>query len=140
MARSWLSVIRRYLAGIALLNLAWEAAHMPLYDLWSTGTLGQIVFYGLHCTVGDVLIALSALMIALMLFGTAAWPADRYGRVAAVATALGFAYTAGSEWYNVRIADGWSYADAMPLVFGIGLTPLLQWLIVPPAVFWWARR
>ena len=140
MDRDWLSLLARYLAAIFVLNLVWEAAHMPLYDLWSTGSIRQVLLYGAHCTVGDVLIALSSLVAALFVSGTAEWPATRYGRVAAIAVLFGFAYTVGSEWYNVRIAGSWTYAEGMPLIFGIGLTPLLQWLIVPPAAFWWAKR
>jgi hypothetical protein len=44
------------------------------------------------------------------------------------------AYTAGSEWYNVYRAGSWTYTVDMPLIFGIGLAPLLQWLILPPAL------
>jgi hypothetical protein len=44
---------------------------------------------------------------------------------------LGLAYTVFSEWYNVYQLHAWSYAASMPLVAGIGLTPLMQWLIVP---------
>jgi len=49
------------------------------------------------------------------------------------AIALGAAYTVFSEWLNVEIRRSWSYAASMPVVpfLGTGLTPLLQWLIVP---------
>jgi len=35
--------------------------------------------------------------------------------------------------YNVYEANAWAYSARMPLVFGIGLAPLLQWLVVPVA-------
>ena len=44
------------------------------------------------------------------------------------------AFTAWSEWYNVYRAGNWGYTASMPLIFGIGLSPLLQWLILPPAM------
>jgi len=44
---------------------------------------------------------------------------------------MGLGYTVFSEWYNVYRIGSWAYSDAMPLIFGIGLTPLLQWLVVP---------
>jgi len=37
-----------------------------------------------------------------------------------------------SEWHNVYRAGNWGNAASMPTVFGIGLSPLLQWLILPP--------
>ncbi len=54
--------------------------------------------------------------------------------------ALGLGYTVFSEWYNVYRAGAWAYAEAMPRVLGIGLTPLLQWLIVPVAMLMLVRR
>jgi hypothetical protein len=65
---TWLTVMRRYFAVMAVGNLVWEIAHMPLYTLWETGTAGEIVFAAIHCTGGDILIAMAALMAALFLF------------------------------------------------------------------------
>ena len=63
-------------------------------------------------------------------------PAGRTGAsglVAAVAMAVGLAYTLGSEYVNTEILRSWAYTDAMPRLPGtrIGLTPVLQWLVVP---------
>ena len=45
-------------------NLAWEIAHVRLYTLW-TGDDGPGVAWALlHCTLGDVLIALGAFLLA----------------------------------------------------------------------------
>lgn len=142
MSRSWLSVLRRYLGFILLANLVWEAAHMPLYTLWNAAPVRRIVLYGLHCTAGDVLVAGAALLIALFVLATPGWPHTGYRRVAAGAVVLGLAYTGVSEWVNVRLVDRWAYAPTMPLVpgLGTGLTPLLQWLVLPPIGLWWAHR
>ena len=53
------------------------------------------------------------------------------------AIVLGIAYTNLSEWLNVQILRRWSYTAAMPVLplVGTGLTPLLQWLIVPGIAF-----
>lgn len=61
---SWLTVLRRYIAVMALGSLFWEFAQVPLYTIWETGTRGEIAFAAIHCTGGDILIALSALMLA----------------------------------------------------------------------------
>ena len=58
----------------------------------------------------------------------------------AVLAATGVAYTAWSEFFNVHLVGEWGYAPGMPLLFGIGLTPLLQWVILPPLLVWWSRR
>jgi hypothetical protein len=139
--RNWLQVLRRYLLFIAVGNLVWEFAHMPLYTLWETGTPEQIIVYGLHCTAGDILIALSALVIALFAFGTPAWPVEGYVRVGIVAVTLGLGYTAFSEWLNVEVREAWAYRDVMPIVplVNAGLTPMLQWIVLPIFGLWLAR-
>lgn len=46
---------------------------------------------------------------------------------------LALAYTVFSEWRNVNVTRNWAYAEHMPRLppFGTGLTPILQWIIVP---------
>ena len=141
---TWLSAIRRYLAVIAVGNLLWEFAHMPLYTIWWTGTWGEIVFAALHCTGGDILIALSSLMLALLVIGRERWPRERFWAVAAITILLDVAYTAFSEWLNIVIRAAWAYSDLMPIVSvlrsEVGLSPLLQWTVVPLLAFWMVRR
>lgn len=138
----WLAVLRRYLLAMALGNLAWEFAHMPLYTLWETGTAGEIAFAALHCTGGDILIATCALVAALLLFASGQWPERGYLRVAAAALTFGIAYTVISEWLNIGMRQAWAYRDLMPVlpVIGVGLSPITQWIVLPSLAFWWAGR
>src|SRR6516162_4556979 len=64
------------------------------------------------------------------------WPAFGW-RMALAAILLGAGYTILSEWLNVEIRRTWSYTAAMPVLpfLGTGLTPLLQWLVVPSLAF-----
>ena len=50
---------------------------------------------------------------------------------------LGATYTVFSEWLNIEVRRRWSYTETMPVVpgLGTGVTPLLQWLIVPGLAF-----
>lgn len=135
----WLGALRAYVAAIALGNLAWEVLQLPLYTIWKTGTLGEQAFAVAHCTGGDVLIALAALTLALVLVGERGlWP------VALLAIALGVAYTGFSEWLNVYLRRSWAYSEWMPLLslgrYRIGLSPILQWLVVPSLALWVASR
>lgn len=137
---TWWHAIRRYLVILALGNLLWEALQMPLYTLWYEGTVRQIVLYGLHCTGGDILIGLSALMGALLVLGRPQWPGQKYRPVALAAILIGVTYTVFSEWYNVYVANGWAYASLMPQILGIGLSPIAQWIVIPALGFRWARK
>ncbi len=135
--------MRRYIGFSAAAHLVWEIAHVPLYTIWATAGWREIAFDVLHCTGGDILIATMALVGALVLAGTH-WPASSqtYARVRAIALAAGIFYTIYSEWLNVSVRKAWAYSELMPVVpvIGTGLTPLLQWIVVPLAAFWWARR
>jgi hypothetical protein len=134
----------RYLPWLAVLSFAWEVAQLPLYTLWREAEPTSIAFSLAHCTIGDVVIGGAALLLALVLGragGLAEW---RRGRIALVAALLGSGYTVFSEWINVTVLQSWSYAAAMPTIdlagFHLGLSPLAQWLVVPPLALYLPGR
>jgi hypothetical protein len=129
----WFRALCWYGGLITGANLAWEVAQLPFYGLWRDGTPGAISFAILHCTAGDVLIAMASVLIALLVTGRPRWPAAGTARVGLVATTIGAAYTVFSEWLNVSVRGSWTYAPAMPVLppLGTGLLPLLQWLALP---------
>jgi hypothetical protein len=137
--RAWLQGLRAYLGVMAIGNLVWETLHLPLYTIWTTGTAREQAFAVVHCTLGDLLIALSALTLALVFAGDPDWPRQRFWQVAILTIAFGAGYTVFSEWLNVVVRASWAYSDRMPVItrFGlaIGLSPLLQWIVVPAAAF-----
>lgn len=139
----WLGALRAYLAVVALGNLLWEAAHLPLYTIWNTGSAGEKAFAVVHCTGGDLLIALSSLTIALVLAGDREWPECRLPSVVILTVFFGVAYTTFSEWLNIVVRKSWAYSELMPVIsvfeFDVGLSPLLQWIVVPLTAFWFAR-
>jgi hypothetical protein len=138
----WLATLRRFLIFIAAGNLAWEIAQLPLYTIWYEGTPGEIAFAVAHCTGGDILIASASLLLALLLAARPTWPDETYRRVAALTVALAVPYTVFSEWLNTEIRGSWAYSELMPVVpvLDAGLSPLAQWIVIPIAAFWWARR
>src|SRR5260370_19549608 len=78
---AWLLGLRVYL-GIAFIgNLVWEILHLPLYTIWITGGLREQAFAAGHCTLGDLLIAVSTLMLALLLAGDRRWPRVRFWQI-----------------------------------------------------------
>jgi len=140
----WLRALRVYLASAAVMNLVWETLHLPLYTIWTDGNFQQQAFAVLHCTGGDLLIATSALVIALLVVGDKRWPSARFFPVLGITVASGLAYTIFSEWLNVVVRSSWPYSAAMPVVpifgIGVGLSPILQWLVVPSSSLMLARR
>lgn len=134
---NWLRTLRIYLSISAILHVVWETLQLPLYAIWSTGNLGEIAFAVLHCTAGDLMIASLSLLVALVAVGNLVWPAERFTPVMATTIAIGIGYTVYSEWLNTVIRKTWEYSELMPTLpmLGTGLSPLMQWMIVPTVGF-----
>ena len=120
----------RWGALALVLNLLWELGQLPLYTIWQADA-ATIAFAAIHCTIGDALIAVAAYGIAAVVTRSGRWPMERPVAGAATAIAAGFLYTVFSEWLNVYVLASWAYGPEMPVLYGIGVTPLLQWLVVP---------
>lgn len=133
-----------YLPWLAALNLAWESLHVPLYTLWKEAEASYIAFAVVHCTLGDVMIGGSSLGLALIVTRAGTLEGWRWRRTAALTAVIGTAYTAFSEWMNVELRRTWAYSELMPTleVGGIetGLSPLLQWILLPPLALYLGRR
>jgi hypothetical protein len=130
----------RWMALALALHGLWEMAQLPLYTLWYEADALRIAANLFHCLIGDALIAMGAYLITAAIFRSIDWPWRDVWRGGAVMIVLGLGYTVFSEWYNVYRAGAWSYAASMPLVAGIGLAPLMQWLVVPVLMIVVIRR
>jgi hypothetical protein len=126
-------LLLQWLAFSLVFHLAWEIAQLPLYTIYRE-SLATISFAVAHCTVGDLLIALGTYAIGALVARSAAWPVQRPVAGGATVVLAGLAYTAFSEWLNVSVRGSWQYAAAMPTVFGIGLSPLMQWAVIPVTI------
>jgi len=128
----WRWVTLRFVPWLAVLSLIWEWAHLPLYTLWRDATPGYLAFVVAHCTVGDILIGTSALLLSLLFVPTPTRTAVIVGMVA-----ITVAYTVFSEWLNTSILENWAYSGLMPVLLinstALGLSPIFQALLVPPA-------
>lgn len=138
----WLSALKAYLAVALMANLSWEIFQLPLYTIWTKGTTRELAFAVVHCTLGDVLIALAALTLALVAVGTRDWPSGQYNAVLMCTVLIGIGYTIFSEWLNIVIRASWAYSPLMPVVpiINTGLSPLLQWIVIPIAALFAAKR
>ncbi len=138
----WPRALRLYLGVSLVAHLGWEILQLPLYTLWSTGTLRQQAFAVVHCTLGDAMIAGLSLLLGLALFARATWPRAGVARVYWASLAFGVGYTIYSEWLNISVRGSWAYSDLMPVmpVIRTGLAPLLQWFVVPTLALWFAIK
>lgn len=139
-----LFIALRYLPWLAALNLVWEIAQLRLYTLWTDSPPRQIAYAIAHCTLGDIAIGGAALIMALIITRAGNIETWQWARIAAMTTLLGTSYTIFSEWMNVVALQSWSYSKLMPVIplggFEIGISPLLQWLLIPSLVLLFARH
>ena len=140
--RHWLAGLRIYLAFTMGLHVIWEVAQLPLYTIWNTASPQGIAFAVFHCTVGDMMIATLSLILALVCFGSPTWPRARFIPVMGATLAIGIGYTIYSEYLNTVVRKAWAYSELMPTLpsLGTGLSPLLQWVVVPVIGFAVMRR
>lgn len=126
----------RYVPLLGALNLLWEIAQLPFYTLWQEAPASFIAYAVIHCTLGDIAIGTLALAVALIATRAGAVETWRWRQVALILVITALGYTALSEWLNTVARAGWEYSALMPIVrfngFAIGLSPLLQWFVIPP--------
>ena len=125
-----------------LLNLVWEVAQIPLFSGMARAEHGNALLVCTRATIGDVAIAEIAFCVMALRVGSRRWilrasPAMMTGFVA-----VGVVITIILEYLATHVFGRWTYAPTMPVVpvLRVGLTPLLQWIILPPIVVWFTRR
>ena len=126
------------IAGVGLwsalafvLSLVWEISHARLYTIWRQADGLRIAWSVFHCSLGDVLIAIATFALAALTLRRVDWPGSRPWAGGAIAVTGAMSFTAWSELHNVYHTGAWSYTSDMPTIYGVGLSPLLQWLVVP---------
>ena len=95
-----------------------------------------------QATLGDSGISLAAFWVTAMLTRSRGWILQPRKPDIALFISAGIVATIVLEHLATGVLGRWAYDNAMPRmpIFGIGLLPLLQWLVVPPLVLWFARR
>ena len=123
-----------------LLHFSWEQLQAPLYADLAEASHWPATVSCLKATLGDVLIGWVAYGTVAVGVRSIGWiKVLSVGRIAGYLMS-GVGITVGLEILNAYVLGRWSYGDAMPLVAGIGLSPLLQWITLPSLTIWLTRR
>lgn len=137
-------LILRYALWLGGLNLVWETGHLPLYTIWTEGTAAYMAFAVVHCTAADILVGTAALALALIAGrqrDVANW---RWLRIAVLTVLGGVVFTIFSEWLNTEVLRNWAYSEWMPTLemagVEVGLSPLLQWILLPPLALYLGKE
>ena len=130
---------------VALLSFAfhfvWEFIQAPTYADMVERPHWDGIKLCTSATFGDVGFALTAFWITALLAKSRYWIAAPKPWQIGVFVAIGILLTVGFEYYYTQVSLRWTYSELMPLVppFGTGLSPLLQWLVIPSLVIWYCR-
>lgn len=125
-----------------LLNLVWEFAQVPLFEGMPLATHWRAIQVCARATAGDVVIALVAFWAVAAAGRSRRWILGATGSQIGGFVVVGLAITVVMEWMATQVLGRWAYAPSMPTIpgLGVGVSPLLQWVILPPAVVWFVRR
>jgi len=119
-----------------LLNLLWEAIQAPFFVFEQQSSAFLLTGCLLFCSGVDAFMNLTSYWIVSGVTGDRYWfLSHRPSRwVSFVGVGLVLAFV--SEYTAIHYRNLWQYSERMPVIPGIdiGLTPTLQWLILPPVV------
>lgn len=112
------------------LHFAWEVAQSSLFLPMRSLPFWPAILLCARAAAGDLVITAIAFAAAAM-SGAMHWPLRQRRRYPAlIFLTIGILITIGYEIYALS-AGLWAYAAQMPQLLGIGLTPLLQWIVIP---------
>ena len=125
-----------------LLHFSWEILQAPLFARMPVMSHWQATLVCLKATFGDIGIALAAFSAGALLDRNVTWFLHPSTRAFVAYMATGVLFTIVFEWHAVYWANRWAYSSLMPVVplHGIGASPLLQWLVIPPVALQLLRR
>jgi hypothetical protein len=115
----------------AALHFVWEMGQGGWFASTDRFSFWRATFLCARATVGDVVITAAAFAIAATAARSLHWPAEniQWFPVAIFITS-GLAVTVAYEIHALAVRE-WSYAQTMPTIAGVGLLPILQWLVIP---------
>ena len=115
------------------MHFAWEMAHASLFAPMDRLPFWQATAWCARAAAWDVAISVAAYLAAALAARRVLWIHHPTRWPYAIYFAVGLAITIAIERW--AIAEGrWQYREAMPTIAGIGLTPVLQWIVIPAAM------
>ncbi len=124
------------------MHFTWELLQAPLFSSMEKVTHIDGIRICLQATLGDMVIALVAYWVAALLAGTRHWVGRPDYRAFVLFIGTGLGITVGIEFLSTEVLERWTYGTAMPRLpfIGTGLTPILQWALIPALVLWYMHR
>ena len=128
-----------------MLNFPWEIMQAPLYHGMPGAAHWDAVKVCALATSGDGVIMLLAYSGAALLVRDGWWVMRPCWAPLLAMIGIGVTITVPLERLALASENpawGWRYAETMPVVpvIGIGVTPVLQWVVLPLVLIWFVKR
>ncbi len=115
---------------------------MPWFTGMAEASHGSVIGLCIRATGGDILILLASFWLSSIICGHRQWLLKGEQKPAGILIITALVVTIILEWLATGPLERWAYTDSMPMIplLGVGLSPLLQWLLLPPLIMWLTRR
>ena len=125
-----------------LFHFIWEMLQTPFFATMSEMPHWPATLICLRATLGDAGIGVLAFEAMTLLTWDRSWFLHSSTLATLGYVAFGVLATVALEIHALSPAHRWVYSDLMPIIpgLGIGLVPLLQWLILPCPVLYLLKR
>jgi len=128
------AIVYRRCAMIALelfiLNFLWEMAQAKFYSSMRRLPFWSATAICTRAAVADVALLALCFVVTALIARDAAWPLHPTSKAFAAFLATGLLATVGIEQWALATRR-WRYGAEMPIIFGVGAIPLLQWVLMP---------
>jgi hypothetical protein len=105
-------------------NFCWESLHGMLYEGHQSLAASVYVPMMLRMALFDALAITGLYLLTSLFSGTLVWSPGRKNSAVFFLAAIVASYAV--EYFSVHIFYAWAYGELMPILFGVGLAPLLQ--------------
>lgn len=123
-----------------LINFVWEMWQILFFEGMADAEHSQVVWMCTQASLGDGIIAVIAYASAILVAKNIMWLNEPSNRTFFVYISTGLLITVLFEFASTQVLSRWSYSDSMPMVLGIGLTPILQWVFIPIVVLYFSKN
>ena len=123
-----------------LLNFLWESLHG--YSLYMDHIIDsdKYVRMMLYMSFMDAVTIFSMYLVCAFFIKNILWLKDLNRKRLVIFFIMGLLVAVVAEYWAVYVSHEWHYNDRMPVIFGIGLSPLIQLSVTGVLGLWITKR
>jgi len=123
-----------------LLNFLWESLHG--FSLYTDHIIDsdKYVRMMVYMSFMDAVTIFSMHLVCAFFMKDVMWLKNLNHRRVVIFFVLGLFVAVAAEYWAVYVSHEWHYNNKMPVIFGIGLSPLVQLSVTGLSAFWLTNR